>query len=188
VQDLTPKREQHAAAMTYLDTGTLALADVLALLDDEPAEEGSAPNGTRRRRASLWGATTAALTAALTLAVVTTAPRTAEAATPFDNPTWRVLTEHSSWHCSILAPRKARCAAGTPDQAEVVAYEGPGETVYAVTHRNARTLVMLYSHDSPMLPVWQAHPDVYPNRQEGAGWAVSSTNPCEAALLAALLP
>lgn len=187
MQDLTPKREQHAAAMTYLDTGTLALADVLAMLDDEPAQEGAARNGTRRR-ASLWGATTAALTAALTLAVVAVAPRTAEAATPFDNPTWRVLTEHSSWHCDILAPRKARCAAATADQADVVAYEGPGETVYAVTHRAARSLVMLYRHDSAMLPVWHAHPEVYPNEQEGTGWAVSSTDAAEAATLAALLP
>jgi hypothetical protein len=68
---LVAKRDQHAAAMSYLDTGTLALADVLALLDDEPDEEGRPAARTIRGHRARWltHRTEVVLLAALTAAV-----------------------------------------------------------------------------------------------------------------------
>lgn len=210
MDDLAAKMEQHSAALSYLDTGTLALAEVLAMLDDEPDEP--ALNDTRRRprrtgrhrRVMPWvfgGIRVVAMTGAVMLGAAILAPgavQSAAAATPFDDPTYRALHKASGWKCVSEADARARECVSADGQihAEVTADEGPEgsktfSATYALGGKVIRTEATVYYAPAAVASLRQAmhaNPVGYPNVHEGPGWVLWSTDKAAADWVAALMP
>jgi hypothetical protein len=209
MNDLAMKRDQHAAAMTYLDTGTLALADVLAMLDDEPDEPS--PNDTRHhrrtprhRRALPWvfgGVRVVAMTGAVMLGAAILAPgavQTAAAATPFDDPTYKAVHAASGWKCVQEDDARARQCVSADGRihAEVTAAEGPEgsktfSATYALDGKVVRTEATVYRSPAAVVSLRQAmraNPFAFPNFHEGPGWVLWSTDTAAADWVASLMP
>lgn len=197
--ELAQKRDQHAAALTYLDTGTLALADILAAIDDEPSEGTAAPNDTHksrtRRRLAPWAAITAALVAAATVSTLALATP-ASAASPFDDPAYTALHNSSGWQCVQESRREQSCTSLDGSvHSEVSADEGPNEITFETTYtahgKTTHTeITSIHTYDAAALSLRAAmrdNPDAYPNAREGAGWLLWSTDETSADDAAAAL-
>jgi hypothetical protein len=239
MENLAYTRAQTAAALSYVDAGTLALADVLAAMDeepsdDEPAEPRTTCGNARRgwRRALLWGARTVsvltvvvgAVLALTTARLVATAsarpvmlapccvrPGIADAApvsvaadvshdaaaialaaapaSPFDATTHQAIRDVSGWQCTAVSRLALTCTnADGSVRSDITASEGPGTVTYVATVLAAgivsRTEVTAYQDPEAVASLraaMLANPAAYPNRREGDGWIMWSTDKTVAA-------
>jgi hypothetical protein len=197
MDNLAMKRDQHDAALSYLDTGTLALADVLALLDDAPAEDAHTPNVARRRRRGrglLRGVRTASLLAAAvlgTLALAPTAVQPAEAASAFDDPTYTAAVAAAGWQCVPLAKYSEVCTGADGRSARVDAFVSDEAIRYVGTGEGRRNDLVVYRDDAAEARDTddaRARPDAYPNLHTGPHWIMWGTNPTDTTLAARPLP
>jgi hypothetical protein len=194
--DLAAKTEQHAAAMTYLDTGTLALAEVLAALDDEPPVDGpdapNVPRRHRRRRAvswGFWGVRTGAMAAAVGLGLFALAPHASEpahaappvAASPFDDGTFRASAAAAGLSCTPQTVHHAVCADASGDVVPMDAYIGDTDTRYVDTVRTpvgvARNVLVVFSSDDAEDAFLASDAPALQNVRQGKRWVAWSNTP-----------
>jgi hypothetical protein len=191
--DLDTKREQNDAALTYLDTGTLALADILAAIDDGPAEVVTLNVGRNLRpprralRLARWGAGFAVVAVAGAVGGLLLAP-SASAASPFDNPLYVAVHASNNWQCSSPARLEQSCISldGTV-HSEVVAEVGTDETTFEATitskDKIVRTEITAFAPGADeaadvagLRNAMRSNPASYPNVREGVGWLLWSTD------------
>jgi hypothetical protein len=195
--------------MTYLDTGTLALADILAAADDEEplwdlAEEAAEDErGIRshrrdktahrrpRNRVVSWGVKATGMAAAITVGALVFAahggaPGTANAASPFKDPTWQAMVVAGGWTCTDQMPtdRLAACTGTNGESARAEEYDGPDEkqfiliyTVGSALHRDILRVAANPAAAARIESAAKTTPGAYPNLRTGPGWAVFGTDP-----------
>lgn len=191
MHDIARKAAQNTAALSYLDTETLALADILEALDDGPAEP-LAPNVARkhrRRRRGAYAAATAALTAAAGVVGALALAPSASADSPFDNQVYQTAIS-DGWRCSPHGPREQVCdrTDGTVHGAVFEANEGADSTTFEATFVAAgkvvHTELTVFNDDvaddnadvTSLRSAMTANPSAYPNMRTGCGWLLWSTD------------
>lgn len=202
------KRAQHEAALSYLDTGTVALADVLAMIDDLPPDTEFERLGVvitppvlfqpahrrpsrrvGRKVGALFGVAALAVGATLVGAgVFSSSPPTASAASPFDDPTFQTVLAGGGWTCKPAVHHFLKCTGPADSFARVDAFDTETQTRYVgsgVVRGHAAKIVLVISHDeateAATLAEANALPSMYPNLRTGYGWMLWGSDPTEVA-------